>query len=602
MTIAALPPRPITASIISDEKPSPILSHDAQSLTSRLSIRSGPDCFDNEDKLTTYSWHSNSDGTHLTTPSSTTSSESGGDGRQLKRGDNSARNCTPSGNSPSITSLAVTRSGLADESRYPSPSRAVMAASSIEASNSTSNLSAASKTFSRRAQWAKDVRWLVPPERADWKGMSFKKSSKGGSSLSPSIISSSPSQPLGTQQSHSTSSPSATSVPSVSRHSESTSPITSIPPSRSASMLVYPSQQLFGRSLSESSIIAPLPPAVCRSGRRRSHYRRSTASDPRILREKMSFILEEEEGGDGSESGGSGGSGVSMASTVRSTASAPTQYQQRQPTRRSRTSSAPVNDTYGGAAMRRSYMSMSSATSRAGSVYSTPSYNTYQTAGRKVLIPSPLPGTYGLSSVYNAYSSLVLPRAAFTPSKHPDRVSSQIDITKSGLAQTSMATIEIRTGAAEALMSGLKGLNLSAMNIGNVKGRKMIGLFGTRSLIGGIGGRLLLSPSSSKGSKGLLKMPEHLRDSMPSPLGFSVHTPPPNKLPSNQVLVQVFMVGLDRLDALVVGERVERGGYGFVPGRSFVGRTVEVGFEVRNVCKGDWVYGLLDLAKVISFR
>lgn len=59
------------------------------------------------------------------------------------------------------------------------------------------------------------------------------------------------------------------------------------------------------------------------------------------------------------------------------------------------------------------------------------------------------------------------------------------------------------------------------------------------------------------------------------------------------------MVALDGLDALLVKEKAAKSsGYGFVPGRSFVGRAIECGFEVRNVCKGDWVYGLLDLSKV----
>src|SRR5258708_7341090 len=177
----------------------------------------------------------------------------------------------------------------------------------------------------------------------------------------------------------------------------------------------------------------------------------------------MSFILEEEEGGeDESESGGSGGSSRSAASTVRSAASAPAHYQQPS-IRRNRTTSMPMTDAYGGAVMRRSYMSVPSAAPRPGSVYSTRSYNSYQTSGKKVIIPSPLPGTYGLSSVYNAYSSLILPRAAFTPSKHPDRVSSLIDITKSGLAQTTMATIEVRAGVAEGLTNGLKRLNFSSL-------------------------------------------------------------------------------------------------------------------------------------------
>ncbi len=41
-------------------------------------------------------------------------------------------------------------------------------------------------------------------------------------------------------------------------------------------------------------------------------------------------------------------------------------------------------------------------------------------------------------------------------------------------------------------------------------------------------------------------------------------------------------------------------GVGFVPGRSFVGRVLESGWEVKEEVakKGDWVIGLLDVRKV----
>ncbi|KAF8339100.1 uncharacterized protein EI90DRAFT_2457861 [Cantharellus anzutake] len=393
----------------------------------------------------------------------------------------------------------------------------------------------------------------------------------------------------------------------------------------------------------------------------------------------MSFILEEveEEAGEdeGSESGGSG-SGNS-ASTGRTVQQRPTPMSALS---RARTASAPTDalsmrtasGSGSGSILRRGYVAGTG--SRTASIYSgvsgtsssRHSFNSYQTSGRRVLIPSPLPGINGQShilsassaslptrsstphsslpngsltassvyspsafgGIYRAYSSLVLPRAAFTPSKHPDRVSSQIDITKSGLAQTSMATVEVRRGAAEALLrgsvgsggtkGGLVGLTRLSVFGGlgslNGKGNRMSGLFSSSSSGGGIRGRTMKIGGGGSGGRASrsLEMPGHLREKLkmdsPSPLAFSVHTPPPNKLTSGQVLVQVFMVGLDWLDALVVKEKVEgsgggdvgggRGeGCGFVPGRSFVGRTVEVGFEVRNVCKGDWVFGLLDLGK-----
>lgn len=58
-------------------------------------------------------------------------------------------------------------------------------------------------------------------------------------------------------------------------------------------------------------------------------------------------------------------------------------------------------------------------------------------------------------------------------------------------------------------------------------------------------------------------------------------------------------MGLDGLDDAIVGEKASRRDcYGFVPGRSFVGRVVEVGFEVTDVVKSDWVMGLLNVRKV----
>ena len=66
--------------------------------------------------------------------------------------------------------------------------------------------------------------------------------------------------------------------------------------------------------------------------------------------------------------------------------------------------------------------------------------------------------------------------------------------------------------------------------------------------------------------------------------------------------MQVYAVAVDGLDDRIITERSARKDcYGFVPGRAFVGRAVEVGFEVNNVIKGDWVVGLLDVRKVCSW-
>ena len=105
------------------------------------------------------------------------------------------------------------------------------------------------------------------------------------------------------------------------------------------------------------------------------------------------------------------------------------------------------------------------------------------------------------------------------------------------------------------------------------------------------------------GSSSSLKVtsatPAHLLASLPPPVSLTSHTPPPSKVNSHQVLVQVYAVGIDNLDDLIVSEKAARSdSYGFVPGRSFVGRAVECGFEVNKISKSDWVMGILDVRKV----
>jgi len=147
-----------------------------------------------------------------------------------------------------------------------------------------------------------------------------------------------------------------------------------------------------------------------------------------------------------------------------------------------------------------------------------------------------------------------------------------------------MATVEVVRGAAAAV-SSTNGKRLSrsfSLNIGK-----------------------------SKDKRKRDATPAHLRGTLPLPVAFTAHIPPPSFVPSSHVLVQVFAVGLDGLDSLIVQEKAEsRGGgggsmrgkgkrRGFIPGRSFVGRAIECGFEVnKDVCKkGEWVVGLLDVRK-----
>ncbi|EPQ28349.1 uncharacterized protein PFL1_04176 [Pseudozyma flocculosa PF-1] len=96
-----------------------------------------------------------------------------------------------------------------------------------------------------------------------------------------------------------------------------------------------------------------------------------------------------------------------------------------------------------------------------------------------------------------------------------------------------------------------------------------------------------------------LDVPEHLQDELSqTTLSLTAHTPPPRKVSSTQVLVQVIAVAIDEMDRLLLRERVRsEHAFGFVPGRSFCGRVVECGYEVKKMRKGDIVFGLQDSRK-----
>lgn len=94
-------------------------------------------------------------------------------------------------------------------------------------------------------------------------------------------------------------------------------------------------------------------------------------------------------------------------------------------------------------------------------------------------------------------------------------------------------------------------------------------------------------------------VPEHLQDELSlTTLSVTAHTPPPRKIGSHQVLVQVIAVAIDETDKLLLREKVRaENAFGFVPGRSFCGRIVECGYEVKKMRKGDVVFGLQDSRK-----
>ena len=166
------------------------------------------------------------------------------------------------------------------------------------------------------------------------------------------------------------------------------------------------------------------------------------------------------------------------------------------------------------------------------------------------------------------------------------------------------------------------------------------------------------SQSEDSGARKL----QQLHSGIESPLGFTSYRPPPKRVPSGSVLVQIWAVGVDEIDRqLVLGSGASSGAgkesgshlnglserpkfathpitpprrssslrstlgrlggqhasapnspngpttlvgtppaaVGYIPGRSFVGRILECGWEVSEEegKRGDWVVGLLDVRK-----
>ncbi|KII96059.1 hypothetical protein PLICRDRAFT_170639 [Plicaturopsis crispa FD-325 SS-3] len=193
------------------------------------------------------------------------------------------------------------------------------------------------------------------------------------------------------------------------------------------------------------------------------------------------------------------------------------------------------------------------------------------------------------------YTSLTLPRAALPTNGARDsmfgldalsRGNGKVDLTRGGLAQTTMATVEIVKGVARVPT-------------------KRGGWFGRSASLNSF-------PSSFGSRSSLDALPADLKGKSRATgdtLGFTSHRPPPNHVPSGSVLVQVWAVGLDGVDGRLVsekgGERFAKGDgkvkteVGYIPGRSFVGRVLESGWEVREeVCRrGEWIVGLCDVRK-----
>lgn len=221
------------------------------------------------------------------------------------------------------------------------------------------------------------------------------------------------------------------------------------------------------------------------------------------------------------------------------------------------------------------------------------------------------------------YTSLVLPHAATSPSLALDHSShrvwkigkarptvrdsigiglgfgDQVDLSRARLAQTTMASVEIVRG-------------IAASSGSNRKSHK------SRGSVFGVAWFSKDKPSTTANGK------NHQLDTE-SPLGFTAYRTPPVYVGAGSVLVQVWGVGLDGTDVRLTGIHPPRAGsslagapygtkmpktsekdkgrsppVGYIPGRSFVGRVLEVGWEVGvDVAKrGDWVIGLMSVNKV----
>ncbi|KAG6336330.1 hypothetical protein ID866_2755 [Astraeus odoratus] len=178
-----------------------------------------------------------------------------------------------------------------------------------------------------------------------------------------------------------------------------------------------------------------------------------------------------------------------------------------------------------------------------------------------------------------------------------------VDLTRAGLAQTTMASVEVVRGIA------------GGPTRGDSKGGKgRGGIFGVGWFTG----------KDQRGKSGKEKGKTELEEAASS-LGFTAYRTPPAYVGGNSLLVQVWAVGLDGTDARLVGVapsvpggpnpanvpygiKAAKNGkrqkgrtppVGYIPGRSFVGRVLEVGWEVRedSVRRGDWVVGLMGVQK-----
>lgn len=219
-------------------------------------------------------------------------------------------------------------------------------------------------------------------------------------------------------------------------------------------------------------------------------------------------------------------------------------------------------------------------------------------------LPTPFPTTSSASTSYSSganynggYTGLTMAHAGYVNKGKATLNDGKVDLAKAGIAQSSMATVEVVRGVAQAQTSS---------NTSSPRKKRRALSFSLKAL-----GSVVVGKARGKG-KHKEETPAHLLDALPLPVAFTAHIPPPSYVPSSYVLLQVFAVGLDALDSLLVQEKITSGvgagtgkgknSSGYIPGRSLVGRVIECGWDVKgDVCKkGEWVIGLLDVKKVCS--
>ena len=294
------------------------------------------------------------------------------------------------------------------------------------------------------------------------------------------------------------------------------------------------------RALLRANTTASLSSTSSSSSKRRLGHSR-VATHPRPKR-RMSIVREEDDNVDGSDYSSTANSQTQDSGTVHISSS-----QEPAP---------PITGSAHTQLQPKRWKSVSSARSSISGASSTASRQT-------VDVPPLLP-----HSQSSGYSTLLMPGTVYTPSKHPERVNTSVDLTKAGIVGTTMSTISVTRYGAETISR--RGRRITLPHI--------------------------LKPGS--GSKSF-DLPEHLQGSMPSAISFSSITPPPTKVQGHQVLVQIWCVALEGLDVLLTRDQAKTpDGYGFVPGRGFLGKAMECGSSVSSVRRGDWVMGVLDVGKV----